>query len=75
MSRELEHEEPHPCTCDERYAVFSNEDFEWMKRSLYVSTRYYFCRRCDAEWRIEEWCQAQSSRIIIDREPFAEEEE
>ena len=75
MSRVLDHNEPHPCTCDERHAVLSNEDFEHVKRSYYESTRYYFCRRCDAEWRIVEWCVAQHSTIHIDQEPWATQEE
>ena len=75
MSRELNHDEEHPCKCDQRHAVLSNEDFEHIKRCYYESTRFYFCRRCDAQWRIVEWCVAQHSTIHIDREPFEFEEE
>ena len=56
MSRELNHDELHPCECDERHAVLSNEDYEHVKRNYYEVTRFYFCRKCDCQWRIVEWC-------------------
>jgi hypothetical protein len=73
--RELNLGESHPCKCHEKHSVLSNEDYEHVKRCYYEATQYFFCRNCDAEWRIVTWCVGQHDRIIIDREPFEEEEE
>ena len=75
MSRELKHDETHPCECSDHHTVLSNSDVEHIKRSYYEATDYYFCRNCDAEWRIVTWLVGQHSTIHIDREPFQEEEE
>ena len=73
--RELSPDDLHPCECGEKYIVFSNEDFEWIKREYYEATRYYFCRRCDCSWKRVTWCVGQHSKIVITEEPWPEEEE
>ena len=75
MSRELGHDELHPCECDDAYTVLSNEEYEHVKRNYYEVTTYYFCRRCDCDWRIVTWCVGQDSTIHIDTEPWSSEEE
>ena len=72
--RELTDNEAHPCKCDDRHVVLSNEDFDHIKRDYYEATRYFFCRRCDCSWKKVTWCVGQHSRIIIQEEPGAEEE-
>jgi hypothetical protein len=74
MSRELKHDEAHPCQCDERHAVLSNHEYEHIKREYYEVTNYYFCRVCDCEWKRVTWCVGQHSKIVIDREPYEKAE-
>jgi len=73
--RTLGSDDLHPCECNEKHAVLSNEDYEHIKRSYYEVTTYYFCRNCDCEWRIVTWCVGQHSTIHIDQEPWSSEEE
>tara|TARA_R110002012_G_C11600208_1_gene607217 strand:- start:1039 stop:1281 length:243 start_codon:yes stop_codon:yes gene_type:complete len=70
MSRELKHDEEHPCKCDERHAVLSNTDYEHVKRNYFERTEWYFCRNCDCEWKKVMWCVGQHETVVIEREPY-----
>lgn len=67
--RELKADEEHPCMCDEKFTVLSNEDFDHIKRDYYEATRYFFCRKCDCSWKRITWCVGQHARIVIQEEP------
>tara|TARA_Y100000004_G_C8929146_1_gene419094 strand:- start:17 stop:250 length:234 start_codon:yes stop_codon:yes gene_type:complete len=77
MVRTLEqypNEEEHPCKCDEKYAQCVDDKFEWIKRSYYEYTRYYWCMKCDCHWYIEEYMETRHASVVITQEPQENDE-
>jgi len=67
-------EEEHPCKCDDKYAVCVDDDFEWIKRIYYEYRRYYWCKKCDCTWYLEEYMEVKHSVVVITAEPKESEE-